>query len=112
MTGEQPTQGERLARVEEAMRGLVNSFDQLAKDLREDRATYLQRNEWAQHNTTLDYQFRELKMQVERMEVETKARENQRAAEEKSRRAPWWAIAAVVVAIGGILWDFVQVVLK
>ena len=84
----EPTQGERLARVEEAPRGLKDAFDQLAKDLRDDRINTVSRNEWVQHNTTTDLRLVDLKTSLDR-----------KIADDKAKSAPWWILVGLLVSI-------------
>lgn len=74
--------------MEEALRGLKDAFDQLAKDLRDDRINTVSRNEWVQHNLTTDIRLIDLKNSLE-----TKIKDD------KAKSAPWWILAGLLVSI-------------
>lgn len=73
----EPTQGERLARVEEALRGVQKTLDQLVVTLTNDRTNMVPRSEYEEYKKGVADKFKEI----------------------DSRRAPWWIVAGIAVSV-------------
>lgn len=86
MTVEQPTQGERLARVEEALRGVQKTLDQLVDTLTRDRDNTVPRTEYEEYKKGVEARF-----------VEHQRNAELKFKEIDSRRAPWWIIASLII---------------
>jgi hypothetical protein len=75
----------------------------LRTDLAEQRTGQVSRGEWTQRNTLVDGRFDSHGREIGQLRADLAAVRSDTAP----KRAPWWAVLAVVVAAGGVLVDLV-----
>lgn len=76
-----------LAKVETTLVGVVTTLGELRDEIRSQRGETVTRNEWTQRNTHVDAKFDHQAEDISEIKQDL-----------ASKRAPWWSVAAVVIA--------------
>lgn len=102
--------GDVIERQEKDTARLAEAIESLRRDLATSRADLVTRGEWEQRNRHVDARHQELGREIGtlRTSIETKTAAlageiNAIEAKVEARRAPWWSVAAVAVAVVSLL---------
>jgi hypothetical protein len=92
-----------LAVVAARLDDLRNDVRAMRTELATHRAELVPRGEWEQRNHFVDGRFQEIGREVSTLRTETRSTVAALKAEVDGRRAPWWSVAAVAVAVVSLL---------
>jgi hypothetical protein len=83
-----------LAKVDTTLEGVVKTLGEVRDEVRGLRGETVSRGEWMQRNAYVDMKFDSQGSDISEIRTDL-----------ASRRAPWWSVAAVVVAAAAVLWS-------
>jgi malate synthase len=109
MTG--PSEEATLAVVVSRIDDLREDVQHLRTDLADVRTGLVSRGEWEQRNNHVDSRFQAQSLQSDTRHQQLGREIGELRTEIRARQAPWWSVAAVIVAGVALAWNIIGPIL-
>lgn len=112
MTAGGPSDAATLAVVVSRIDDLREDIAHMRQAVAEAGERSVSRGEWVQRNNYSDSRFAALGREIGDLRNETHTRHAEMRAEIQARRAPWWSVGSLVIAVAALAWTVIAPVIN